>query len=396
MIQNTTNNKKLQELLTYGVEKVIVLKDLEKKLKSGKKLRVKFGIDPTSPKIHLGRAIALRKLREFQNLGHKIILIIGDFTAQIGDSSDKLSKRPFLSKKDIDNNLKNYLKQIGKIINIKKAEIHYNSKWLSKMRWREIADLEESFTINQMLSRRNFKDRFKKREEISLRELSYPLMQGYDSVAVRADVEIGGFDQLFNIKAGRVIQKHYNQTEQNIIVTQMLEGLDNRKMSSSWGNTVNITDNPQEQYGKLMTLDDSLIEKYFNLCTDIKSSDIKSLIMKNPRDAKMKLAYEIVKIYHSEKQAKKAENDFISKFQKKEIPKNIPEIKLSGTKFPKIDLIKLLNKTKMALSINEAKRLIKQGGVKIDKEKITKNITIAKKSFVLQVGKKKFAKIIIQ
>jgi len=396
MIQNTTNNKKLQELLTYAVEKVIVLKDLEQKLKSGKKLRVKFGIDPTGPKIHLGRAVVLRKLKEFQDLGHKIVLIIGDFTAQIGDASDKLSKRPFLSKQEIKTNLKNYLKQISKIINIKKAEIHYNSKWLSKLNWREIADLEESFTINQMLARRNFKDRFKKGEEISLRELSYPLMQGYDSVAVKADVEIGGFDQLFNLKAGRIIQKHYGQPEQNIIVTQMLEGLDSRKMSSSWGNTVNITDTPQEQYGKLMTLDDSLIERYFNLCTDIKSSDVKSLIMKNPRDAKMKLAYEIVKMYHNEKQAEKAQKDFISKFQKKEIPMDIPKIKLSEVSLPKLNLIELLIKTKMAESASEAKRLIKQGGVKIDKEKITKNITIAKKSFVLQVGKKKFAKIIIQ
>ena len=396
MIQNTTNNKKLQELLTYAVEKVIVLKDLEQKLKSGKKLRVKFGIDPTGPKIHLGRAVVLRKLKEFQDLGYKIVLIIGDFTAQIGDASDKLSKRPFLSKQEIKTNLKNYLKQISKIINIKKAEIHYNSKWLSKLNWREIADLEESFTINQMLARRNFKDRFKKGEEISLRELSYPLMQGYDSVAVKADVEIGGFDQLFNLKAGRIIQKHYGQPEQNIIVTQMLEGLDSRKMSSSWGNTVNITDTPQEQYGKLMTLDDSLIERYFNLCTDIKSSDVKSLIMKNPRDAKMKLAYEIVKMYHNEKQAEKAQKDFISKFQKKEIPMDIPKIKLSEVSLPKLNLIELLIKTKMAESASEAKRLIKQGGVKIDKEKITKNITIAKKSFVLQVGKKKFAKIIIQ
>jgi len=222
----------LHNLLDRGVTNIIDRAHLEKSLNSGKQLRVKLGFDPTGGKIHIGRAIILRKLRDFQMLGHKVIFIVGDFTARIGDPSDKLSKRPMLSKEQIKKNIKNYKSQVGKIIDFKKAEFSFNSKWLKKLDFEEIGELAESFSIQQMLERRNFSDRVKKGEEISLRELLYPLMQGYDSVAVKADVELGGFDQLFNLHAGRVIQRHYGQKEQDILTCEMLEGTDGRKMST--------------------------------------------------------------------------------------------------------------------------------------------------------------------
>src|SRR3989338_3818860 len=224
-----TDQSKIDELLARGVEEIFVKEHLREALLSGRQLRIKLGIDPTGPAIHLGRAIPLRKLRAFQDLGHKAVLIIGDFTAKIGDPSDKLAKRPMLSEKQIKENLKTYKKQLGKIVDLKNAEFKFNSKWLGKLGFREISQLAESFSVQQMLARRNFKERFQAGDEIGLRELTYPLMQGYDSVAVKADVELGGFDQLFNLKAGRIIQKHYGQKEQDILTLQMLEGTDGRK-----------------------------------------------------------------------------------------------------------------------------------------------------------------------
>src|SRR3990172_9583191 len=227
-------NEKIKELLERGVAEVIDRKNLEKKLKSGKKLRVKLGIDPTGPKLHIGRAIIIRKLRDFQRLGHQIVLIIGDATAVIGDPSDKISKRPMLTKEQVKNNLRTYKNQIGKILDLKKTEFHYNSAWLKKINFIEVGELAESFSLQQMSARRNFKERMDKGEEVSMRESLYPLMQGYDSVAVRADVELGGFDQLFNLKAGRTIQEHFGQPKQDILMVEMLEGTDGRKMSTTW------------------------------------------------------------------------------------------------------------------------------------------------------------------
>jgi tyrosyl-tRNA synthetase len=215
----------------------------------------------------------LRKLRAFQDLGHIVVFIIGDFTAQIGDPSDKLEKRPMLTAEAIKHNLKTYKEQVGKIIDLSKAEFHYNSTWLSKLRFQEIAELAESFSVQQMTARRNFKDRFDKGEEVSLREFLYPLMQGYDSVAINADVELGGFDQLFNVKAGRVVQKHYGKPEQDVLTVQMLEGTDGRKMSSSWGNIIAIVDEPNDMYGKIMSVRDDLLTKYFLLCTDLSEEE---------------------------------------------------------------------------------------------------------------------------
>jgi tyrosyl-tRNA synthetase len=384
-----TDEKKIDEILSTGVEDIFVKENLKKQLMSGKVLRVKLGIDPTGPKIHLGRAIPLRKLRAFQDLGHKAVLIVGDFTATIGDPSDKLEKRPMLTTKKIKENMKDYKKQIGKIIDLKKAEFVYNSKWLGKLGFKEISELAESFSLQQMSKRRNFQDRLEKDEEISLRELFYPLMQGYDSVVVKADIELGGFDQLFNVKAGRTIQKHYGMPEQDILTIQMLEGTDGRKMSSSWGNVISIVDEPNDMFGKIMSVKDELIEKYFKLCTDIK--DIPQ--NENPRDNKIILGYEIVKTYHGEKKAKEAQENFINTFQKKEIPDEIEEIKVGEGEM----LVEILVSKNILDSKSEWRRLVEQNAIH-DLENDTRITDVnfkVEKNITLKIGKKKFIKIIV-
>ncbi len=329
-----TDVAKIDEILGRSVEDIIVKEKLKEKLLSGKKLRIKFGIDPTGPSIHLGRSVPLWKLRAFQDLGHQVVIIVGDFTATIGDPSDKLEKRPMLDKKTIERNMKEYKKIIGKIIDIKKAEFVFNSSWLKKLTFAEICQLAESFSVQQMSARRNFKDRIEKGQDISLREFLYPLMQGYDSVAVKSDVEIGGFDQLFNLKAGRVIQKHYGQTEQDILTTGMLEGTDGRKMSTSWGNVILITDEPNDMFGKIMSVGDDLIIKYFSLATNTPEVEIIAIEENlkngsNPRNAKILLGKKIVSMYYGDKTAEKAEENFINTFQKKEIPEEINEVTAS-------------------------------------------------------------------
>lgn len=395
-----TDEKRIDEILERGVEDVLVKENMKNRLMSGKQLKVKLGFDPTGSKIHIGRAIVLRKLREFQKLGHQIIFIVGDFTAQVGDPSDKLEKRPMLKKEAIKENLKTYRKQVGKIIDLKKAKFYYNSAWLKKLGFQEISELAESFSVQQMSARRNFKDRFEKGEEVSLREFLYPLMQGYDSVSVKADIEIGGFDQLFNLKAGRIIQKHYGHEEQDILTCQMLEGTDGRKMSTSWGNIVTIVDEPKDMFGKLMAVNDTLITKYFKLCTDTTLSEIQEMENElknnliNPRDLKMKLAYEIVKIYHGEKKAKEAEENFIKTFQKKEIPDEMEEINCESGEL----ISDVLVKNKTLASKGEWRRLVEGGGVHdlIKKENIKDPNMKASEGITLKIGKKRFVKIIIK
>jgi tyrosyl-tRNA synthetase len=387
-----TNKEKINRLLSNGVEEVLVKESLRKKLESGKQLRVKLGFDPTGPKIHIGRAIILRKLRDFQRLGHKIVFIVGDFTALIGDSSDKPNGRPMLSRAQIKENLKNYKEQVGKIFDVRKSEFVFNSKWLNKLNFKEIGELADIFTVQQMLARRNFKERWTEGKEIRIRELLYALMQGYDSVAVKADVEIGGCDQLFNLQAGRTIQKRYGQKEQDILTTQMLEGTDGREMSTSWGNVINIIDEPNDMFGKVMSLKDDLIQKYFELCTDLGEAEIRGVVKQSPRDAKLRLSFEIVKIYHGEKNAKKAQSEFIEVFSEKRTPKNI---KVFSAGVSEIGLIDLLVRAGLASSKSEARRLIDQGGVRINnvvQENSSKLIKLEKEK-ILQVGKRNFLRI---
>ncbi len=390
-----TNPEKIEEILSRGVEDCFVREDLKKELLSGRQLRIKFGIDPTGPKIHIGRAIPLRKLRQFQLLGHQIVLIIGDFTAQIGDPSDKLAKRPMLTRESIEENMRDYKAQIGKIVDIDRVEFVYNSDWLRPLGFQEICQLAESFTVQQMVARRNFAERIEKGEEVSLRELMYPLMQGYDSVAINADVEIGGFDQLFNLKAGRYIQKHYGKKEQNVLTVQMLEGTDGRKMSTSWGNIITIVDEPNDMYGKIMSLRDDLIVKYLTLVTDIPLHEIKAIEKailqgENPKIHKMRLAREVVTMYHSEKAAAKAEEQFENVFAKGALPEDMAEIALGVADIP----LELKNK-KIIESKTEWVRLVKEGAVGVHEGEIIHDPKWRPAvPCVIKIGKRRFVRFV--
>ena len=383
---------KIERLLTRGVMEVIEKDHLRKQLLSGKQLRIKLGFDPTGAKIHIGRAIVLRKLREFQDLGHTVVFIVGDATALIGDPSDKLDKRPRLTTEKIKENIKNYKAQVAKIVNLRKAEFVFNSSWLKKLSFLEGIELARSFTVNQMLARRNFSERLEKHGKIGLEEMSYPLMQGYDSVMVKADVELGGFDQLFNLKAGRVIQERFGKPPQDIAMTEMLEGTDGRKMSTSWGNVINITDEPNDMFGKVMSVKDELIPKYFELCTDVSKEEVAKLSA-HPKERKLYLAHEIVKLYHGEKAADEAKAAWEAQFSRGEMPADIPEIKFTVSK---INLIDLLIETHCAQSKSEARRIVEQGGVRINGERKTnasEEITLNKETLI-QVGPRKYVRVI--
>ncbi len=393
-----TDRQKIQELLSRNVEEIFVRESLEKKLLSGKRLRVKLGFDPTGANIHLGRAVILRKLKDFQDLGHEAIFVIGDFTAQIGDPSDKLEKRPMLTKEEIAKNLLNYKKQVGKIIDLKKATFHYNSSWLSKLKLDEITKLAESFSIQQMSNRRNFKERLEKGVEISLREFLYPLMQGYDSVALGVDVEIGGFDQLFNLKAGRVIQRHYGMAEQDVLTTSMLIGTDGRKMSTSWGNVINILDEPSEMFGKIMSLRDDLIQTYFLLCTDMPSEEAKQIGARieageNPRDLKLDLAGRVVSIYWGETASAKAKRIFVDTFSLKKTPDEVETISLA----PNAVIVDALLERGFVKSKTEWRRLVLEGAV-VDANtgiKMNDPQALATSKVTYKIGKRRFVRISI-
>jgi tyrosyl-tRNA synthetase len=390
------DESKIDELLSRGVEDIIVKDELKRELLSGRQLRIKLGIDPTSPKIHLGRTIPLRKLRAFQKLGHQVVFIVGDFTAQVGDASDKSDKRPMLTRAEIDENLKDYKSQVSKILDMSKTEFVYNSDWLSKLSFDELIKLAECFSVQQMLARRNFKERYDKGTEISLREFLYPMMQGYDSVAVKSDVEIGGFDQLFNLKAGRIIQEYYGLPKQAILTYQMLEGTDGRKMSSSWGNVITVVDEPFDMFGKLMSVRDDLIIKYFTLCTDMSMEDIRTIESElasgtNPRDVKMRLATEIVTMYHSEKDAALAKNSWVETFSKGGVPDNVKELSAS----PDADMVDVLVEHGIVASKTEWRRLVEDGAV-TDTDGTTITDPKAKAyAGTFKIGKKRFVRLLV-
>lgn len=398
---NKDNEQKIEEILTRGVNEVIDRENLKKRLLSDEKLRIKFGTDPTSPNIHLGRAVPLLKLRDFQELGHQIVFLIGDFTGVIGDTSDKESERPMLEQQVVDENLKTYMDQAGKILDMSKVEVVRNSQWLGKLTYGEISEQADAFSLAEFIARDNIKKRLEKGTRVSLRELLYPLMQGYDSVVLKADLELGGTDQRFNLLAGRELQKKYKQKSQDILMTDLIEGLDGRKMSSSWGNTINLTEDANSMFGKIMSMGDELIVKYFIHCTRVPMEEIAKLETEmkndelNPRDAKLRLAGEIVAIYHGQESARQAREYFINTFSKKEIPTELAEFAISN----EMKLAEVLVKTNNASSMSDARRKIEQGGVSIDDEKLTDTQFVITKEFdgkVLKVGKLGFVKIIFK
>lgn len=389
-----TKKEKIKELLTRGVDEVVNRAHLERALNSGKRLRVKLGIDPTSPNIHIGRAGALWKLREFQELGHTVIFIAGDFTGLVGDTSDKDSERPMLTEAQVRANVKTYFAQASKIIDPKKSEMHYNSTWLRKLGFADITKMASLFGLHEFESREVIARRMKAGKRVALHELMYPIMQGYDSVAVRADVEIGGTDQRFNLLAGRTIQPLYGQKPQDILTRTLMEGTDGRKMSSSWGNVINITDSPEDMFGKVMSIADNLIEKYFILATRLPGKDIQNVLHKNTaHDQKFILAEEITKLYHGQDKAGQARNDFIHRIVKKEIPTDIPRKKIKNGNYKLSDLLALSG---LVSSKSEARRVIEQRGVKVNNSVTDNDVVVekAKKEILLQVGKRKFLKVI--
>ncbi|MSU54590.1 MAG: tyrosine--tRNA ligase [Candidatus Staskawiczbacteria bacterium] len=391
MEKNT--EEKINETLTRGVDEIIDAVSLAKKLKSGKRLRIKLGIDPTSPNIHLGRSIPLLKLRDFQELGHKAVLIIGDFTAVIGDTSDKESERPMLDARTIKLNMRNYVAQAGKILDMRKCEVKYNSKWLKKLRFLDIANMANLFSLHEFGAREVIAKRMEAGKRVSYLEMMYPLLQGYDSVMVKADVELGGTDQRFNLLTGRDLQRFYKQQPQDIMTNPLIEGLDGRKMSSSWGNTINLLDSADEMFGKTMSLKDEFIIKYFMFVTRVPMEKINQIKeMQNPRDQKVMLAKEIVTMYHGQKEADRAEEQFNKVFRDKEAPEDMPVFETSNTTYPILDL---LFDSKLAESKNDARRVVEGGGVSVSNVKVIDwkaQITIENDT-VVQFGKRKFIKI---
>jgi len=390
----STDTQKIEELLTRGVEEIIDRENLEKKLLSGNKLRVKLGIDPTSPNLHIGRSIPLLKLRDFQELGHQVVFIIGDFTGVIGDTSDKDSERPMLEQQRIAENMKSYADQAGKILDMDKCEVRHNSEWLGKLTYSEIGEQANLFSVAEFVARDNIRRRLDAGTRVSLREMLYPLMQGYDSVAIEADVELGGTDQRFNLLAGRKLQPHFKQAPQDILMNPLIAGTDGRKMSSSWGNTINLSDEPNDMFGKVMSIPDDLIVPYFTYMTRVAMGEVaaheKALKAgSNPRDLKVQLASELVRFYHSEDAAIVASEYFVNTFSKKQRPEDVQEFHPTSR-----DLVDVLVEVGFCTSKSDARRQIEQGGVKVNDEKIDVLDATVNVGDVIQKGKRHFVKIV--
>ena len=369
--------KEIEELLTRGVIEVIDKDHLQKRLESGEKLRIKLGIDPTSPNIHIGRATQLLKLRDFQQLGHTAVFIVGDFTGMIGDTSDKDSERPMLSREQVQANMQTYFDQAFKILDKNKTETHYNSEWLAKLGYADIDKMAYLFSVHEFAAREVIARRLETGQRVSMVEMMYPLMQGYDSVAVKADVELGGTDQRYNLLAGRKIQPIYNQEPQDIMTVELLEGTDGRKMSASWGNVINITGESNDMFGKVMSVADNLVKKYFDLCTRVPTDEISEILILHPKEAKMRLAYEITKIYHGEDKAKEAEDSFELTFSKGGVPENIKIV----TAHPDEPLGEILLREGIVSSKTEFNRLMKAGAIE------------EKENGIYRIGKHRFLKI---
>ena len=394
--------EKQMEVIKRGVVEIIPEIELKNKLyksiKEERPLRIKLGLDPTAPDIHLGHTVVLNKLRQFQDLGHEVHLIIGDFTARIGDPSGKSETRKQLSEEQIEINAATYQEQIFKVLDREKTTVYFNSEWLQNMNLADVLNLAGKYTVARMLERDDFSKRYKEGLPIGIHEFMYPLMQGYDSVALNCDVEMGGTDQTFNLLVGRNLQKEYGQEPQVALTMPILEGTDGvQKMSKSLGNYIGVNEDPHEIFGKTMSITDNLICRYFQLITQVpmdKINDIKSRMENgsmNPRDAKVKLAKEIITIFYNIEEAEKAEERFKLVFSQRDIPQDIPEVQIDSDE---IWLPKFLLENGMVQSTSDGKRMIRQDAIKVNGQKIEdENLTI-RDGMVIQVGKRKFIKII--
>jgi tyrosyl-tRNA synthetase len=386
------------QTIRRGADELIVEDELAKKLASGRKLRIKLGLDPTAPDLHLGHTVVINKLRDFQQLGHQVQFLIGDFTGMIGDPSGKNQTRPPLTREEIVKNARTYQEQVFKILDPEKTQILFNSEWSDKLGAEGMIRLASRYTVAQILEREDFSKRYKQGQAIAIHELLYPLMQGYDSVAMKADVELGGTDQKFNLLVGRELQKQYGQEPQCILTMPLLEGLaGNEKMSKSLGNYVGINEPPQEIFGKLMSISDERMWRYIDLLSFASPEKIKGWKSEHPREVKVRFAKEIVARFHSAKAAEQAQAEFESRFREGELPADLPEVTVNAPAGGML-ISQLLKQAGLTPSTTEAQRMIEQGGVKLDGERVSdKALKLpAGRSVVAQVGKRKFAKIIIK
>ncbi len=398
------------EIIKRGTAEIVPENELVEKLKKSialkEPLHIKLGLDPTAPDIHLGHTVVLQKLRQFQDLGHRVTIILGDYTARIGDPTGKSETRKQLTEEEVKANARTYEDQIFKILDKSRTTTVFNSRWLAPLTFADVIGLAAKYTVARMLERDDFAKRFHNELPISVHEFFYPLMQGYDSVALEADVELGGTDQKFNLLMGRHLQKEYGQEPQVALMMPILEGLDGvQKMSKSLGNYIGITESPREMYGKTMSIADQLMIRYFELVTPVSMEEIEAIQnglrdgSLHPRDVKMRLAREIVTIYYGAEAACSAEEEFKNIFQKKDLPDEIPEYRLDLKELEgnRIWVPKLLALAGLVSSTSEGKRLVLQGAVKIDEEKISEaNINfVPKDGMIIKAGKRKFAKIIV-
>ena len=399
-----TINEQLREL-KRGTEEILVEKDFIERIKSKKPLRIKVGFDPTAPDLHLGHTVIINKMRQFQEFGHEVIFLIGDFTGMIGDPSGVNQTRPVLTREEVDENAKTYKKQIYKILDKDKTRIEFNSKWMKKITSAQLIDIASKYTVARMLERDDFKQRFKSENPISVHEFLYPLVQGYDSVALEADVEMGGTDQKFNLLVGRHLQQIYGQTPQTIITLPLLEGLDGiKKMSKSADNYIALNDSPDDMFGKVMSLSDDLMWTYFDLISALSLDQIKDLKKQvkngeNPRDIKFILAEEIVMRFHNDSAASKAKNSFLKRFQKGQAPDEIKTVSINYKDTlldnGKVNVARLLLLAELVPSLSEGHRALKAGSIRLEGEKIENpelEIQI-KEKFILSFGKRRFIKV---
>ncbi|AQX54406.1 tyrosine--tRNA ligase [Priestia flexa] len=408
-LAQATENQKAEierqyKLYSFGTQEIIPADELKQKVAkaviTGAPLKIKLGLDPSAPDVHLGHTVVLNKLRQFQENGHVIQLLIGDFTGKIGDPTGKSIARKQLTDEEVKHNAKTYFEQFGKVLDMNKVELHYNSFWLSKLNFEDVINLAGKITVSRLLERDDFEKRLGEGKPVSLHEFFYPLMQGYDSVELECDIELGGTDQHFNILMGRHFQEKYGKEKQVAMLMPLLEGLDGvEKMSKSKKNYIGIDEEPWNMYGKAMSIPDELMIKYYKLATDVPLEEIEemerglTMNTKHPRDLKMQLGKTIVRMYHGEKAAQEAENHFKTVFQKGALPDDIPVMKWEGSE--QLPIIELLVELGLQTSKSEARRMIKNGGVKLNQEKVTdENLQVAiENDLIVQVGKRKFVQL---
>lgn len=397
-----TSMKEALAIIRRGTEEILLEEDLVERLKTGKPLRVKAGFDPTAPDLHLGHTVLLNKMRQLQDLGHEIMFLIGDFTGMIGDPSGKNETRPPLTREQVNANATTYRKQVLKVLDPEKTKIMFNSEWMDKLTAVDLIKLAATHTVARMLERDDFHKRYTSGQSIAIHEFLYPLLQGYDSVAMKADIELGGTDQKFNLLMGRELQKHWGQKPQTVITLPLLPGLDGiKKMSKSLGNYIGIDESPREIFGKVMSISDETMWLYFELISFKSLSEIQSFREEvnnglNPRDVKFRLAAEIVERFHDTAAAKLAHENFVAQFQQGGIPDELPEVVLVAGKEGML-IANLIKSAGLTESTSDALRMIKQGAVKIDGEPVTEKALVlqAGANFILQVGKRRFAKVIL-